>query len=323
MTFIAQSFMERRAAERAAAAPPVARVAEDQPRFSIEGSGPLSGRTIKPATKAATHLLAMAPSVSDSVRGVLRLVEQVAGGPAASSQVELDGVAFAMSDAGLAANTVQSLLESDEGLRAQLAAAKPKVQAKTVELLLERKRADANGMLANVTANWMNLGTGASAVLLGKARVPSVPPPTPQDLADTMRIVLHESAHAVDDAPANLPREAMHGVWEALAEARTKTLPQMQAARRVLGLEAEVPDAALAASLTHRPYAAAERVLERSLRVAGIPQGTMTEQRILTGSAPDAVDTIVTEMAKVNGTSEQSARDAITVAFAEAMGGAR
>ena len=97
----------------------------------------------------------------------------------------LAGAAFATlfgflltSEAALAANTVQAALDNDEALRPRLAKAKPDVQEKTVDLLLERKGNEAVGMLANVTAGWMNLGAGASAALLGRAQVPTMPRPT-------------------------------------------------------------------------------------------------------------------------------------------------
>ena len=71
--------------------PAVARVAEAHPRFRVQGSGPVSGRLITPATQAARDLLATTPGVTDAVRGVLRLVEQEAGGAAASSSVRGSG----------------------------------------------------------------------------------------------------------------------------------------------------------------------------------------------------------------------------------------
>ena len=302
--------------------PPV-RVDDAQPRFSIEGSGPISGRTIAPATKAAVELMVTAPGVTDAVRGVLRLVEQVAGGPTASSSVNMNGVSFATTASGLTANTVQSHIDDDGKFRATFAKLKPDVQRETIAILEQRKRTETAGMLANVTSGWMNLGPAPSAVLLARAGVPTATRPSPQDVADSVRVLLHETVHVVDDAPANLPKDAMHGMWEALAEARTMSMPQLQAARRTLGLDTVVSDAALASSLTHRPYAAAEELLGRVLRLAQVEAGSELERSIVSGTAHDAVNTLATRIATATGKSEQGAREAMSVAFAEAMRGKR
>jgi hypothetical protein len=115
----------------------------------------------------------------------------------------------------------------------------------------------------------------------------------------------------------------MHGVWEAIAEDRSGTLAQLQAARRTLGLEALVPDSALQQSLRHRPYAAAEQTLAGTFRLAGVARGSELEQHLLRTSARDAVDQLTERLATRTGLGTTKAREAIATAFAESMPAAR
>ena len=101
------------------------------------------------------------------------------------------------------------------------------------------------------------------------------------------------------------------------------SMPQLQAARSKLRLDAVVPDSALAQTMQHRPYAAAERTLAGVLKTAGIAPGSVTEQRVLRASARDAVELLTTQLAAATGYSAADARTAIATAFAESMPGAR
>ena len=297
-------------------------VVSSQARFRIDGTGPLAARRITAASAGATQLLQKTPSAVDAVRGVLQLVEHVAGGPAASASVDLDGVSFSTSAAGLAANTWRAHVD-DTKFRAGIAKLSPAKQADQLERLAKKTANETSGMLANVASGWMNVGPTASSALLARAGATAATPVSTQQLADSVRILLHESVHAVDTEPANLPSQAMHGVWEALAEARTMSLPQLQAARSKLGLDAVVPDSALATSLQHRPYAAAERTLAGVLTTAGIAPGSAAEQQVLRATAHDAVELLTTKVAAATGYSPKEARTAIATAFAESMPGSR
>lgn len=297
-------------------------VVDGQVRFAIGGSGPLSTRTITPASSGAAQLLQRTPTAVDAVRGVLQLVEHVAGGADASRPVQLQGVSFASSTAGLAANTWRAHADAPK-LRAGLAKLPPARQRHVLEQLAVKTAGETSDMLANVASGWINLGPVASTALLARAGVPAANPVSTQQLADTVRILLHESVHAVDTEPANLPKQAMHGVWESLAEARTMSMPQLQAARSKLGLDAVVPDSALAQAMQHRPYAAAERTLAGVMKTAGIAPGSVAEQRVLRASARDAVELLTTKLAAATGYTTADARTAIATAFAESMPGAR
>ena len=292
-----------------------------QPRFQVDGTGPVSQRTITPATPAATRLLESAPAARDALRGVLRLVEHAAGGAAASSNVEFNGVSLATSPEGLSANTYRAHRDDDPIFQAAIARLPAADRPAAVAGMAASKVRESAGMLANVAAGWMNVGPAASTALL--AAVGAAPPGVrvpQQQLADAVHVLLHESTHVIDTEPANLPPLAMHGVWEALAEARSTKLPQLQAARRVLGLDAVVSDAGLQASARHRPYAQAERILDGVLRTAGIEPGSAAAERVTSSTGHDAVETLVAKMAATTGESPNTARQAIGAAFAEAMG---
>ncbi len=293
-----------------------------QARFRVLGTGPVSQRKIEPATVTAAQLLTKTPQAADAVRGVLQLVEHVAGGPAESANVRFNGVAFSTSQDALAANTWRANLDSDDEFTTRLTKLPRKHQTGVLEELARRKATETAGMLANVTSGWMNVGPVASTALLAKAGVPGTPV-SMQQLADAVRVLLHESVHVVDDEPANLPMQAMHGVWESLAEARVVTLPQLQAARTKLGLDAVVPDAALQQSLLHRPYAHAERALTDVLRSAGIEPGSTDEREVMSATAHDAVDLLTSKLAARAGVSSDDARSVIATVFAEAMPGSR
>jgi hypothetical protein len=258
----------------------------------------------------------------DAVRGVLQLVEHVAGGATASTSVDLDGVSFASDATGLAANTWRAHAD-DPAFRAGLAKLSPRSRTEALERLAIRTGKETSGMLANVASTWLNVGPAASTALLARAGVPSGTPVSTQQLADSVRILMHEAVHAVDTESANLPSAAMHGVWESLAEARTMNLPQLRVARSKLGLDAVVPDAALAKSLQHRPYAAAERTLAGVMKTAGIAPGSALERRVVTGTARDAVELLTERLAATTGYSASDARTALATAFAESMPGSR
>lgn len=302
-------------------ASPMHAVAESQPRFRLEGRGPLSSRTITPESAGATELLRIAPRSMDAVRGVLKLVEHVAGGPARSSSVDLKGIAFSTSAAGLAANTVQAHVDDDEPYKAALAKQTSSARASTLASLATRKQRETAGMLANVTAGWMNIGSTASGAIVGHAAGQTQVPAS--DLARAIRLLLHESVHVVDTEPANLPEAAMQGVWEALAEARTMSLPNLQAARSTLGLDRVVSDKELQQMLTHRPYAGAERVLAGVMKTAGIAPGGALERQIVASTAHDAVNQLAPRLACQTGHSLADANQALATAFAESMAGAR
>ncbi len=297
-------------------------VVDGQVRFSIDGTGPVSSRKISPASSGAAQLVQRTPTAVDAVRGVLELVEHVAGGADASRAVELKGVSFASSAAGLAANTWRAHADAPK-FRSGLAKLSSARQRNVLEQLATKTANETSGMLANVASGWMNVGPVASTALLARAGVPSTTPVSAQQLADSVRILLHEAVHVVDTKPANLPKQAMHGVWESLAEARTMSMPQLQRARSTLGLDAVVPDAALAQTLQHRPYAAAERTLAGILKTAGIAPGSAAEQRVLRSTAHDAVELLTTRLAAATGHSAKDARTAIATAFAESMPGSR
>lgn len=320
------SFSGARARPQPTLAPPLGAsldpIVASQVRFNVVGAGPIAARAITPASEGAAALVQQTPTAVEAVRGVLQLVEHVAGGPAASAAVKLDGVSFASSQQGLAANTWRAHADAPR-LRAGLAQLSQARRSGVLERLATNTAGETSGMLANVASGWINVGPTASSALLARAGAAATTAVSTQQLADSVRILLHESVHAVDTEPANLPPQAMHGVWESLAEARTMTMPQLQAARAKLGLDAVVPDAALAVSLRHRPYADAERTLAGVLKTAGIAPGSAAEQGVLRATAHDAVELLTAKVASTTGYSPKDARSAIATAFAESMAGSR
>jgi hypothetical protein len=283
-----------------------------QARFRIEGSGPLVDRSIVPATPTAAALLAKDATASDAVRSVLRLVEHSSGGRAPSSAVRLNGVSFALTDGGLGANTYRAHLDNDPVFRRGVAGLGDRALRRQADLLGETKLRENTGLLANVVSGWMNIGNVASDALLGRSA-------DPQQLGDAVRIMLHESVHATDSTKAGLSPDADHAVLEALAEARTTSLPQLQAARGVLGLDGAVSDAQLGASLRIRPYSAIEQTLRNALAVAKVVPGSAEEQRIVSSPSKAAVEQLTSGIQRATGESPQLVRTALEATFRDAL----
>jgi hypothetical protein len=284
-----------------------------QPRFRVQGSGPLTSRVITPETPAAQALVAAGGTAEQAVRRVLSLVEDAAGGPEASSKIGFHGVSFSDSDLGQAANAYRAQLDDDPVLRAQLTKQSPRTREQQVKWLGEHRAKNIDGVLAHVVSGWMNLGTAASNALLQRGA-----PASEQDLADAVRTVVHESVHAADPAHSGLSREAHLAFSEAVADTRTTTLPSLQRGRQLLGLDGVVGDAALGASLRIRPYEELERRLANAMDIFGAAPDSIQGKRILRLPLPKAVDAIVDGIARSSGESAQLARTALDMSLTEA-----
>lgn len=283
-----------------------------QARFRIEGSGPLVERSIVPATPMAAALLAKDATASQAVRNVLKLVEHSAGGRTPSSDVRLHGVSFALTDGGLGANTYRAHMDNDPVFRRGVEGLEDRRLRHEAKLLGETKLRENTGLLANVVSGWMNIGNVATDALLGRTA-------DPQQLGDAVRIMLHESVHATDSTKAGLSPDADHAVLEALAEARTTSLPQLQAARSVLGLDGAVSDAQLGTSLRIRPYTAIEQTLRNALAVANVAPGSEQERRIVSSPSKDAVAQLSAGIQAATGESPQLVRTALQISFRDAL----
>lgn len=296
--------------------PAIDPIVSKQARFRVLGDGPVSKREIKPVTIGAAQLVARDGTAVDAVRRVLRLVEDSAGGAAASSQVTLNGVAFSESQVGLAANTYRAHLDDDPVLRRGVAGMSTSKLQHQARLLGERKVHDTQGMLANVVSGWMNIGPAASNAMLGRGGGVGT-----QQLGDAVRILLHESQHAAETSKTGLSPDGDEGFQEALAEARSTRLDQLQHARGVLGLDGAVSDAALGAALRIRPYGQYERVLDAVFTAAGVPPGSDQALAIARQPARAAVDQLARMIVKSTGESPDAARAVIDEGFADAVRG--
>lgn len=284
-----------------------------QQRYRIVGDGPLSQRTVLPVSVGAAIASARDGTSVDAVRRVLRLVEHVAGGPERSSTVPMNGVSFTDSDAGLAAATYRAHLDDDATLRRSWSELRgDRLEGKAAEFG-ERVAGQVRGSHANVVAGWLNLGTTASATMLGSNA------PGERQLADAVRVLAHEAVHVVDHGGSGLSTRADDAWVEARAEARSTRPDQLQAARRALGLDSAVGDAALAASLAIRPYPVAERALAHAYDAAGIVPGSADEQRFLGLSNAASVDHVVARASERTGTPRAKVRTIIDEAFATAI----
>lgn len=277
--------------------PQVDPVVDRQQRYAVSGAGPLSERVIRPATPAALAQRAKGDGrAEDAVRRVLQVVEDAAGGPAASARVKLYGVALSDSPEGLGANTYRAQLDGDSVLHASVRDATPEQLATRARRLGETTRAEQRDTIANVVAGWLNLGPATSATLLR----PASAPPQAREAAAAVRAILHETAHVLDGgAVTGLSRPADIVIQEGLAELRSTGLPQLQRARRALGFDGIASDADLErAASAHRPYRGAEQSINELLRIGGVEPASAEASRIVSLPPAQAVEAIVANVAR-------------------------
>lgn len=281
-----------------------------QQRYRIVGDGPVSQREVVPVTAAAVLASSRDGRPEAAVRSVLRLVEQVAGGAQQSAGVRLNGISFADSPDGLAANTYRAQLDDNVDLRGAWAGHDRRRMERNAAAVGAQMVAETRGAHANVVSGWLNLGHATSATMLGGGASSG------RAKADAVRVLAHEAVHVVDPAPAGLGGAADAAFIEARAEARSTSMPQLQAARRALGFEATVADPELAASLAIRPYAAGERLLAQAQDAAGIAPGTPELVRVAELSNADALAHLVDRASARSGWTRSAVLDALRSAFA-------
>lgn len=288
-------------------------IVERQQRFRIVGDGPVSQRQVLPATAAVASAVAKDPRPVDAVRRMLQLVEDVAGGPEQSTAVRLHGISFSDSPQGLAANTYRAQLDDNVELQRAWAGHGRWRMERNAAAVGAKMVEETRGAHANVVSGWLNLGHVASETMLGGGLVSG------RAQADAVRVLAHEAVHLVDPAPAGLGRDADIPFIEARAEARSTSLPQLQAARRALGFDVSVSDADLAASLAIRPYVAAELLLAQAHDAAGIVPGTPEHASIGSLTNAEALARIVERASARSGWSHGAVRDALRSGFASTV----
>ena len=302
-----------------AAEPTLDALASKQVRFRISGSGPLSGRSLEPVGIGGAAAAARDGTAEAAVRKVLRLVEHAAGGPDRASGIRLNGISFSDSQDALAAVTYRAHIDDDPVFHAAIAGLDPGTRQHKAVVLANQTRRETAGLLANVVSGWVNVGPAASNALLGRGTAANE-----QQLADSVRILLHESIHAVDSAPTGMSSDADVGFKEALAEARSTSLPQLRAARSALELDGAVSDAALQASLQRiRPYQALEQALDATMGAAGVQPGSAEAARIELLPARQAVAELASRAAASDGADPQQAVRLIDEGFAAILRGTR
>lgn len=298
-------------------------IVAQQARFRIDGSGPLTSRTIVPVTQGARELVQARAGVTDAVRGVLRLVELAAGGAERSAGVELNGIAFANSPRGHGANTWRAHMDDDPIFQAGLAKVSPDARAGQVLQLGREAVASTQDTKANVVASWINVGPTASGALLSRAGV-VIPGYNDaigeRELGQAVRILRHEAQHVADATSPKLEPDGALGLREALAEAHSTSMANLVPARAALELDGVVSDASLRAALTFRPYAEAERTLAGALRVAGMDPAGTEAGRLASLPSDRVAEELVTRLAKTTGTPAPDARRDLGAEFARVLG---
>lgn len=303
----------------AATTAPTAQSADDasvgQARFRIEGSGPLSGRSIVPASAAAKRLLERDPRrVVQSLRGVLELVEHAAGGARASESVRINGIALAATTAAHGANTVQAHVDDDPKLGASLDRLDPQQRQTALDTWVNDEMRSAAETEANVVSGWLNVGPDVSAAMVAPA------PRQDTQLGQMVRVLRHEAQHLADgNDPLLSPRAAL-ALREASAEAHSNSLPQLQSARRMLGLDTVVTDSALCNALTQRPYLGVEQVVASALRSTGIDPRSTAASTLLALPADQLGEALVTRLvAATPGSTDAAARAALAEELERAL----
>jgi hypothetical protein len=284
-------------------------IVDRQARFRVTGTGPVSQRTIEPVTSVAVQLAERDGSAVDAVRRVLRLVEDTAGGAQASEAVQVNGVAFSDSQEGLGANTYRAHMDDDTTFRAGVAGMSRRAKERQARILGERSVQQHGDQLANVVAGWMNLGTTATDALLDRGGSNA------QQLADAVRILLHESVHMAETTKTGLSPTADAAMQEALAEARSTQLSQLQRARSALGLDDRIGDAALLGALRIRPYAGHEFMLDAVLTAAGVQPRSAEALAVVSQPARTVLDELAARIVRPTGESPEVARQTIEEGF--------
>lgn len=283
-----------------------------QPRFRVEGAGPLAQRQLVAATPAARALQERSPAVTDAVRGVLRLVEQVAG-PDAAAALAVNGVAFSLDGAGHAANVFAAHADDDPQFVNAWRRADAAGKAQLAGSLARDALAEVPATKAMVTSGWLNAGPQVSSALLAAH---AGAPRSEADLALAIRVLRHEAHHLADPSQPDLPGTGATGLREALAEAHSTHLPQLQAARRVLGMDALVNDDALEGALAVRPYPQLERTLARALATSGMQPLGAEAGRLLAQPARNVAEALVHAVSRAEGSSPAVVRRELAAAFA-------
>jgi hypothetical protein len=284
-------------------------VVDRQARFRVSGTGPVSQRTIEPVTSVAVQLAERDGSAVDAVRRVLRLVEDTAGGARASEAVQVNGVAFSDSSEGLGANTYRAHMDDDTTFRAGVAGMSRRAMERQAKILGERSVQQHGDQLANVVAGWMNLGTTATDALLDRGSSNA------QQLADAVRILLHESVHLAETTKTGLSPTADAAMQEALAEARSTQTSQLQRARSALGLDDRIGDAALLGALRIRPYAQHEFFLDAVLTAAEVQPRSAEALAVVSQPARVVLDELAARIVRPTGESPEVARRTIEDGF--------
>lgn len=298
-------------------------IVAEQARFRIEGSGPLASRQIVPASKGASQLVTANAAVTDAVRGVLRLVEHAAGGPEATTGLQLSGVALSDSVQGHGGNSYQAHMEDDTIFQHALAGLGRDEQVRQVQTLGRNELADAASNTANVVAGWINVGPAASGAML--ARAGTVFPGfndriDQQALGNAVRVLRHEAQHAADPTSPKLDKDGAMGLREAIAEAHSTSIGQLRDARRVLGLDAVVDDAALLGALSMRPYANLETVLRGALLQSGIATDSPQAAALLARPSDQVAEELVADVSRRQGLSVDQARSYLSTEFGQQLG---
>jgi hypothetical protein len=294
-----------------------------QARFRIEGSGPLAERRIVPVSDGARELVGMSPKVTDSVRGVLRLLEQAAGGPAASAGVHLNGIALANSPQGHGANTYRAHVEDDPKFLASFSRIGRSGRADAIRRFGDGVVAESLQTHANVAADWVNVGVTASGALLRTAGIvlPGYNDAIGEDqLGFAVRVLRHEAAHVADQSAPRLQPGGAMGLREALAESQSRGMGSLRAARTALGLDGMVGDDSLARASDFRTYQGVEQILAGALAVSGIDPSSDAAAQLVARPSDQVAETLVTRLAQAGHTTDADARATLGAEFARNLG---
>jgi hypothetical protein len=97
-------------------------------------------------------------------------------------------------------------------------------------------------------------------------------------------------------------------------------LPSLQAARRSLGLERQVTDSQLQASLTMRPYAAAEQLLAGALQLGGVDPRSSEASSLVSRPSDVVAQELVARIAARTHASVSETRDALGAELGQVLG---
>lgn len=266
--------------------------AAQQIRIDVQGSGAAAQRTLVPRSASAETLLQDA-RMQDAMHRVLAVVDLAAREQTsdARSAPRIASLSLSLDQEAYRRNVMADLFEM------------PGASAPTQDAI-DGVRAFADSTMASAANGSLSLGPEVSGALLRAWSSAATDVASQQALANAVRVVRHEAAHLVDDAPLNT--RSAHDLREVTAE--VASIPADTLRRTADLLAVPVSDAALAQAGKLNPYPELMQAGARAVEAAGVDAGSDAAITMLHGSSRDVNDRLVAAIGARHGLSHDRAQ---------------